>query len=247
VTIKKLEPGEKIPFTDHLSELRDRLIRTVVFIGVTFGLAYAVSDKLLMPFAGLIEQKLVFISPTEAFFVHLKIAFYAALGVSVPVIIYQAWSFVSPGLLPGEKTQSFRLVIFSTAFFIIGAVFCYYLVLPLGLKFLIGYGGDMLIPMLSIGAFIGFCVKLILVFGVVFQLPLIVVFLHSMGLVTIEQLKNFRGYLIVSSFVISAVITPPDVFTQILLALPLMILYETSLLFIRVFKRKKDEETVESG
>ena len=178
---------------------------------------------------------------------HLKIAFYTALGVSIPVILYQSWSFVSPGLLPGEKTQSLRLVISSTVFFVIGSAFCYFLVLPLGLKFLIGYGGDMLIPMLSIGAFIGFCVKLMLVFGVVFQLPLIVIFLHSLGLVTIKQLKDFRGYLVVSSFVISAIITPPDVFTQILLALPLIILYETSLLFIRVFKRKKDEKTDESS
>ena len=208
---------------------------------------YAVSDKLLLPFAGLIEQKLVFISPTEAFFVHLKIAIYAALGLSVPVILYQAWSFIAPGLLPGEKTKGLRLVVSSTIFFVVGAAFCYYMVLPMGLKFLIGYGGDLLLPMLSIGAFIGFCVKLMLVFGVVFQLPLIVIFLHGLGLVTIDQLKSYRGYIILSSFVVSAVITPPDVFTQILLALPLMILYESSLIFIRIFKRKKDAETVDTG
>jgi sec-independent protein translocase protein TatC len=217
---------------------------------VAFGLAYSVSDKLLLPFAGLINEKLVFISPTEAFFVNLKISFFTALSASVPVILYQAWAFVAPGLLSGEKKQGLRLIVSSTLFFIIGASFCFFIVLPLGLKFLIGYGGDLLTPMLSIGAFIGFCIKLMFVFGLVFQLPLIVIFLHSLDLVTIEQLKNFRGYLIVSSFVISAVITPPDIFTQVLLALPLMILYETSLIFIRVFRKKekkKDEETTDSG
>lgn len=206
------------------------------------------SERLLLPFANLIEEKLVFISPTEAFFVNLKISIYTALAVSVPVIVYQGWAFISPGLLPGEKTKSLRLVIASTLFFIAGASFCYFLVLPMGLKFLIGYGGDLIIPMLSIGAFISFCLKLLLVFGVIFQLPLIVIFLHSMGLVTLEALKGFRGYLVVSSFIISAVITPPDVFTQILLALPLMILYEASLIFIKIFKKKKiEEKTDDSG
>ena len=205
------------------------------------------SDKLLLPFANLIDEKLVFISPTEAFFVNLKIAIYTALAVSVPVIVYQAWAFISPGLLPGEKTKSLRLVISSTLFFIAGAAFCFFLVLPMGLKFLIGYGGDLLIPMLSIGAFIGFCLKLMLVFGVIFQLPLIVIFLHSMGLVTLDKLKGFRGYLVVSSFIISAVITPPDVFTQILLALPLMILYEASMIFIKIFKKKKIEEKTDDS
>ena len=245
--VKKLQEGQKVPFTEHLEELRDRIIICVSFIGVAFVAAYAVSDRILEPLAGLIDRKLVFISPTEAFFVYLKVAFYTALALSVPLVLYQAWAFVSPGLYNTEKKHSFRLVIASTAFFALGASFCWFLVLPLGLKFLIGYGGDLLLPMISVGLYIGFCLKLILVFGVVFQLPLVVVFLHSIGLVTLEQLKGFRGYLVVVSFIVSAVITPPDIFTQVILALPLLALYETSILFIKIFRKNKNEKEIIAG
>jgi len=130
----------------------------------------------------------------------------------------------------------------STLLFISGLAFCFYLVLPMGLKFLIGFGSDMITPMLSIGAYLGFCLKLLLVFGIVFQLPLVVIFLYSIGIVDIESLRSFRGYLVVSSFILAAVITPPDIFTQVVLALPLIILYELSLLAIKIFSRKKNEK-----
>lgn len=248
--IKKLEPGETAPFTAHLDELRKRLIVSVAVIGVAFGIAYTVSEQLIMPFSALLDTELIFLTPTEAFFAHIKIAFYAALAVSVPVIFFQAWSFIAPGLLVTERKYTFRFAIASAFFFTGGAAFCYFMVLPFGLKFLLGYGGETLTPMMSISAYIGFCVNLMFVFGVVFQLPLVVLLLHKMGIVTIEALVDFRRYLVVMSFILAAVITPPDVFTQIVLSLPLILLYELTILFIKVFirdKKKEDEKEKESS
>ncbi len=237
--IKKLGESEKVPFTAHLTELRKRLVFSLGVVAVLFGLAYAVSDKLLIPFSSLIDEKLVFLSPTEAFFVHLKIAFYTALGLAVPVLLYQLWAFIAPGLVKKEKKYSLRLIVASTIFFAAGASFCYFAVLPYGIKFLLGYGGETLRPMMAVGYFVGFSLNLMLVFGVVFQLPLVVIFIHTLGLVTLDQLRDFRRYLVVLSFVGSAVITPPDVFTQVVLSLPLIALYEMSLLTIRIYDRKK--------
>ncbi|GMT42568.1 MAG: Sec-independent protein translocase protein TatC [bacterium] len=240
--IKKLDPGEKVPFTEHLEELRRRIITSIVVVGSAFVLTYSVSDRLLSPLAALVDVKLVFIAPTEAFFVNLKVAFYTALAVSAPLLFYQTWAFVAPGLLEREKKYTVRLMAGSTLLFAVGVAFCFYMVLPLGLKFLIGYGGDMLLPMLSVGAYLGFCLKLMLVFGIVFQLPLVVAFLYFTGITDIEGLIKFRGYLVVGSFILAAVVTPPDVFTQVVLALPLIILYELSLITIRIFGGKKIAE-----
>lgn len=245
--IKKIDEGEKLPFTEHLGELRQRLIFSVGFIAVVFGLAYAGSDKLILPFAALLDGKMIFISPTEAFYVHIKVAFYTALAVSMPVILYHIWAFVAPGLLKNEKKFSLRFVIAGTFCFAFGAAFCYFAVLPFGIKFLLGYGGDTLTPMMAVGAFISFNLNLMFIFGVVFQLPLVVIFIHSMGLVTLDQLRGFRRYLVVLSFVAAAVITPPDVFTQVVLSLPILLLYEISILIIRTYDRKKDAEEDTAG
>lgn len=240
--MKQIEAGEKIPFTKHLEELRYRILVSLAVVSVAFVATYSVSDRLLEPLASLIDVKMVFIAPTEAFFVNIKLAFYIAIALCAPVLFYQMWAFVAPGLLAREKKYTFRLMLGSTLLFILGLAFCFYLVLPMGLKFLIGFGGDMLTPMLSVGAYLGFCLKLLIVFGIVFQLPLVIIFLYSIGIVDVETLKSFRGYLVVSSFILAAVITPPDIFTQVVLALPLIILYELSLLGIKIFSRKKSEK-----
>ncbi len=240
--VRKLDEGETVPFAAHLEELRQRLIHSIIVVGVLFFVAFAISDKLLEPLSGLMrEHKLVFISPTEAFFVHMKIAFYASLAVSVPYLLYQVWSFLSPGLLKEERKLAFPFILGSSIFFGIGVSFCYFLVLPFGLNFLLGYGGSIISPMISASAFLGFCMTLMFVFGIVFQLPLIVIFLNRIDLVSVEQLASFRPYLIVSAFVLSALITPPDIFTQVVLSLPLIILYELSIVVINIFGKKAKE------
>jgi len=245
--IKKLKEGEKVPFTEHLEELRSRLMLCLGMVFVLFFATWAVSDRLLAPFTSLLPGgKLVFISPTEAFFVHMKIAFYAAGILGLPFFLYHAWAFLAPGLLKKEKKYLSGFIFFSTLFFTAGALFCFNMILPYGLAFLLGFGGETLLPMLSISAVIGFCLNLMVVFGIVFQLPIVVIFLNMADLVTVEQLAGFRPYLVVTAFVISAVITPPDVFTQVVLAIPIVILYEASILILKTTakKGKKDVNAV---
>jgi sec-independent protein translocase protein TatC len=242
--IEKLEPGQKAPFTAHLGELRKRLILCIATLFLFFIAVWPFSAYLLGPFQALLgDRELVFITPTEAFFVHVKVAFYTAAALSLPVLLYQGWAFLSPGLFKKEKKFLFRFVFASTIFFPLGAGFCFFLVLPYGLNFLLAFGGESLMPMLSIASVIGFCLNLMFVFGIVFQLPVLVVFLNLMEIVTVEQFTRFRPYLIVSSFLVSAIITPPDVFTQVVLSLPLIILYELSLILLKVIgKNKKSVE-----
>jgi len=238
--VKRLEEGKKVAFTDHLIELRERLIRSLLLIGFLFLGMWAVSDSLVMPIASLMNHgKLIFIDPTEAFFVHVKVSFYASLSVAVPFLLHQAWEFVAPGLLKDERQTIFPFLIGSTIFFMVGVLFCYFAVLPLGLNFLLGYGGDIMEAMISASSLIGFCVTLMFVFGVVFQLPIIVVLLHKVGLVGSSQLVEFRPYLIVASFIISALITPPDVFTQVVLSIPLIALYEISIVVVKIIEKKE--------
>ena len=242
--IKKLKDGEQIPFSDHLGELRTRLIHCIGVVFVIFMATWAVSDRLMVPFTSLFPAgKLVFISPTEAFFVHMKIAFYAAGILSLPFFLYHAWAFLAPGLMKKEKKYLSAFVFFSTLFFTSGALFCFHLILPYGLSFLLGFGGETLLPMLSISAVITFCLNLMLVFGIVFQLPIVVIFLNMAGIVTIDQLASFRSYLAVAAFFISAVITPPDVFTQIVLALPIIFLYEASIIVLRITARSAKKKS----
>jgi len=244
--IEKLEAGEKAPFTAHLDELRKRLILCIAILFIFFMTAWPFSAYLLQPFQSLLgDRELVFITPTEAFFVHVKVSFYTAAALALPVLLYQGWAFLSPGLFKKEKKFLFRFVFASTIFFPLGAGFCFFLVLPYGLAFLLAFGGESLMPMLSISSVIGFCLNLMFVFGIVFQLPVLVVFLNLMEIVTVDQFRNFRPYLIVSSFVISAVITPPDVFTQVVLSLPLIILYELSIILLKVIG--KNGKSVEEG
>ena len=238
--VRKLEPGEKVPFTEHLTELRHRLLICAGVVCVFFLGSWGFSDSLLAPFAGLLgDRELVFINPTEAFFAHVKVAFYASLAFSMPVLLYQFWAYVAPGLMEAERKGAFLFLIFSTIFFLVGASFCFLLILPFGLKFLIGFGGELLSPMLSVSSVIGFSVTLMFVFGLVFQLPIIVVFLNVIGVVGPEHLTAFRPYLVVSAFIVSAIITPPDVFTQVVLSLPMILLYEVGILVVKITGRKK--------
>lgn len=244
--IKRLKNGEKAPLTAHIGELRQRMMYSVAVIGVLFAGMFAVSDMLLIPFADLMQgEKMVFISPTEAFFAHLKISFYAALGLSVPFLLHQTWTFVSPGLMKKEKLYALGFGVSSAIFFAGGASFCFFVVLPFGLSFLIGYGGELLTPMLTVSNVLGFSLTLMFIFGIVFQLPIVLIFLNMVGILYPGQLTQFRPYLIVISFVLSAIITPPDIFTQVVLSLPIILLYEMSIILIRFFGKKDAEESEE--
>jgi len=181
--LRKVGKDDKLPFTVHLEELRWRIIYCAVTIGVTFIALYTMSDTLFDIIRKPIDTDLVFLAPAEAFFVYLKISIYFALIISMPMILYQTWMFTAPGLLGAERTYTGPFVIFGTIFFAIGATFCYFVVLPLGLKFLIGYGGEGLTPMISVGNYISFIFKLMIAFGLVFEMPIVIIFLTKLGFV----------------------------------------------------------------
>jgi sec-independent protein translocase protein TatC len=231
----------RLSFVEHLEELRRRLVicLAAVFLFSLASYFYAGNIlSLLMKPVG----KLVFIRPQEAFLSYLKIAIFSGVFLSLPVIFYQIWKFVFVGLLPKEKKYIFTYGPLSFFLFLVGAGFSYQVVLPLSLRFLIDrFSSNTLTSMLSISNYISFVGNFLLAFGVVFELPLIVLFLTKIGLVTPQTLRRKRREVIVGIFILAALMTPPDVFTQFLLAVPLLFLYEVSLwTAVLVHKKKKE-------
>lgn len=245
--------GEKeMPFLDHLEELRWRLIKAIAAVIISAIGVYFFSDiilsLLIKPYNDALKyldkpdaQKLIFLTPTGGFMIRIKLSVFMGIMISLPVIIYQIWQFVVPGLLDKERKYVPTVVIFSTVCFLTGAAFCYFLVLRFGLRFLLGFETTDLVATISINEYLSFVTMLIFVFGLVFELPILAFFLTKIGLVTPAFLRHYRRHSIVSMVVIAAIITPPDVFTQLLLAIPLMILYELSILISR-FAMKKERE-----
>jgi sec-independent protein translocase protein TatC len=173
--------------------------------------------------------RLVFIAPTEAFFVNLKVAFYAGLFLSVPLLLFQVWKFVAPGLYEHERRYSFPFLIISTILFLLGAIFAYVVILPIALHFLISQGGELWQPNITLSNYLSFCMRLILAAGLVFEFPVLMYFLAKVGVVTPAFLVKNRKYAVLAAFVIAAILTPPDVFSQVLLAVPLLLLFEVSI------------------
>lgn len=242
MTEQRESPGTEMPFTAHLAELRGRLIRSIIAVAAGFAVCYGFSDRLLVFLWRPMGRELVFIAPTEAFFSHLKVAFLGGLVLAWPYICYQAWSFVSPGLYEKERRYTLPFVVGATIMFLLGAGFVYFLILPYGMAFLLGYGGTFLVPMISVGAYVSFALRLFIAFGGMFELPLVVVLLSKLGLVTPQMLARNRKYVIVVSFLVAAVLTPPDIFTQVLMAVPLLALFEVSIVLSRMTAPKRSVE-----
>ena len=246
IKIRKVAPEEKLPFTEHLEELRWRLIIIIATIAVWFGICYTYSEDIMRFVQKPLNQKLIFISPTEAFFVNLKIAFFVAIFLSLPVIIYQFWAFVAPGLLEKEKKYTLPFIISATVCFIIGSAFSYFIVLPVGTKFLLSFAGSELKPMISVNNYISFVGRFMIGSGVIFEFPVVIFFLSKIGIATPEFLSQKRGYAILGIFILSAVITPPDIFTMFIMAIPLLVLYEISIIIARLFGKQVDMSAVGS-
>jgi sec-independent protein translocase protein TatC len=230
---------KQMSFLDHVEELRGRLIKCIISIFLFSIVAYFFSERLI-DFLTKPIPEVYFMSPTEAFSIRIKISLIAGLIASLPVVFYHLWQFVVPGLLEREVKLVVPVVLFSTFFFLAGSVFCFLFILPLSIKVLLGFGTTKLKPMIKIGDYISFISYLTLAFGAVFELPLIFYFLGKLGIVSSRTLSKGRKYAIVGILILSAVITPtPDAFTQMMLAGPLYLLYEVSIVVVKIVERKK--------
>lgn len=247
-----------MPLTEHLSDLRKRIVFPVITVLIVFLFTFSFSEKifeiisfplkyelrlsLAAPYLQINDKtatSLVFLAPAEAFWMHMKIAFVSSLIISLPMFFYHFWKFISPGLLSREKKYFLPFMFSATALFIIGSLFCFLIILPFAMTFLLGYKTADITPMISVGSYIDFCLKFILAFGVVFELPLVIIFLTKFGLVTPKTLARHRKYALLFSFVAAAVLTPtPDAFNQTLMAVPIILLYEFGIILSRLIHRK---------
>ena len=238
------EPQET--FLSHLIELRTRLVRSLLVVGAIFIPAFIFSaelyDLLAMPLVGALPQgsKMIATGVITPFLIPMKIAAMAAFLVALPYLLYEVWAFVAPGLYAHEKRLVLPLVVSSTFLFFAGMAFCYFIVFRKVFEFISGFAPKSVSVAPDIEAYFNFVLGMFLAFGLAFEVPVVVVVLVLTGLVTVEQLREFRGYVIVAIFVVAAIVTPPDVVSQISLAVPMCLLYEVGIFFARFVVKRAD-------
>lgn len=240
---------EEMTFTAHLNELRVRLVRCIVAAFVGFLACYAFASQLLAqlmkPLVTLLEPSggaLIYTGLAEAFFTEVKTAALAGIFVASPYIFYQIWMFIAPGLYAGERKYIIPIALCSALCFITGALFGYFIVFPFGFQFFLGYATDFIRPMPSVKEYFSFATGMLFAFGLIFELPLFMVFLSSLGVVTHQSLRKYRKYAILGNFLVGAILTPPDVISQCLMAGPLCLLYEVGIVASYIFGKKAKKE-----
>jgi len=229
--------GTEQPFVSHLVELRDRLIRALLAVGIAFGVLAiwpgpaGLYDLLAAPLVAHLPKGATLIATNviSPFIVPLKITLMAAFLIALPVVLYQAWAFIAPGLYSHEKRLVLPLVISSTVLFLLGVAFCYFFVFGQVFKFIQGFAPKSITAAPDIEAYLSFVLTMFIAFGAAFEVPIVVVVLARIGMVSIEKLKAFRSYFIVLAFIIAAVLTPPDIVSQLALAIPMCLLYEVGI------------------
>jgi len=248
----------------HLVELRKRLGLSVLSVFIAFIIAFVFHEIILEWITAPLNEALDQVAHLSkkaadgmvtthqvggAFFVALKVSFFAALLGALPFILYQLWLFISPGLYANEKKMVLPFVVGGTTMFLVGVLFAYYIVTPFGFQFLITFGSFLYTPLINIEDYVGFFTKIMMGFGIAFELPVFAYFLALLGLVTDQTLKDFFKYAVLIIFVVASLLTPPDVLTQLLMAAPLILLYGVSILIVRMVNphvKEEDEEESES-
>ncbi len=240
-----MQQDNKMPFTSHLVELRKRLMRSIAAIAIGFAVSYRYSDELFKLLARPLppDTTFAFTRLIEPFFTYMKISLVAGIFLASPVIIYEIWAFITPGLHESEKKWTIPVVISSIILFLGGALFGYFIVLPVGYPFFLSFSSDTIHPMLSMDEYFSFTTKFLLAFGIVFEIPIFIFFLSRFGIVDAKMLSAYRKYAIVVIFITAAILTPtPDAFSQILMAAPMLVLYEVGIIVARIFGKKRITE-----
>ena len=246
-----MQSEKKLPFLGHLEELRKRLIRCAIAVGIGFAVSYFFSERLFLllisPLNAVMPEgdQLIFTNLPEMFITYIKVALIAGIMVSAPLIFYELWMFIAPGLYRREKKFVIPFVLCSSILFVGGALFGFFVVFPFGFKFFIGFSNEYVKALPSVKQYFSFSIKLLLAFGLVFELPVVIFFLTKIGLVTSEVLKRKRKYSILLMFIMAAILTPPDVITQFMMAGPLIVLYEIGILVAKFAEQKKSEKNKE--
>jgi|GEM_PF-146092 len=241
---KRKDDEKKMPFLEHLEELRWTLMRSIGAIVLAAIVCFFFSEHIVtfLRDAGPKDLKLIFLSPTEGFMTYIKVSMFGGLLIALPYVAYEVWKFIVPGLLEKERKLVPPIVFFTVFCFFLGALFAYEVIIGLGMKFLLGFQTEFLEANITISKYLGFVVTIVLVFGIVFELPVLSYFLTSIGILEPGFLKRKRAYGIVTIFIIAAMVTPPDIFTQLMLAGPLIILYEISIVISGMVKKKQLEK-----
>ncbi|MGH8003129.1 MAG: twin-arginine translocase subunit TatC [Limisphaerales bacterium] len=229
---------KEMTFVEHLEELRSRLIVCLAAV-LVFSVAVWFFSREILNLITRDVPKVYFTSVTEAFGVRIKISMWGGFIAGVPIILYQAWQFVVPGLLERESKAAFGVIFFGTFFFAVGGAFCFTAVLPVAVKFLLSFQTEKLAPIITVGDYVGFVAFMIFAFGAVFELPVVAFFLGKLGIVDAPMLASGRRWAVIIILIVAAAVTPtPDFFSQVALAVPLYILYEISIWVVRITGRK---------
>lgn len=243
----------KAPLLEHLIELRNRLLWSVAALAIAFFICFAfakpIFSLLVRPLAAAGQDTVIFTQVFEAFFVQIRVGFFGALMLSFPFVALQLWRFVAPGLYAQEKRALLPFLVATPFLFALGAAMAYFIAIPVALRFLLGFEGTLgssgvtqqALP--SVGEYLSFVMQFMFAFGLAFLLPVLLLLLNRAGIVQKAQLQAFRRYFIVAAFVLAAIFTPPDVVSQLLLAIPLILLYEISLIAIRFSERREKADT----
>ena len=231
----------KMSFFDHLTELRTRIVWSLIPSAIGLGISLYFTTSVMKFLTRDLKTELVFTTPTEAFWTYMKVAMIMGLFIAMPVILWNVWAFVAPGLHKHERKYAAPFVIIGSLLFVAGGVFAIFVVVPFAIQFLVSFGQDQgLKAMITVSSYVDFILKFTLAFGVVFEMPVVITLLSMLGIVTPQFLSKNRKYAILINFIIAAVLTPtPDVVNQTLMAGPLCILYEVGIICSRVVRRKK--------
>ena len=248
---EKIKQGN---FIEHLTELRSRLVKSFIYLFIFFGICYFFAENiygfLVDPYAqavkdDLTNRRLIFTALHETFITYLKVAFFTSMFVTSPIILTQVWKFIAPGLYKNEKRALLPYLIATPTLFLLGGMLVYYLVMPLAIKFFLSFettaqlGGLPIQLEAKVNEYLSLIMRLIFAFGISFQLPVLLSLLARVGFVDSEYLKKRRKYVVVIIFAVAAILTPPDPITQIGLGIPLLILYELSILSVKLIEKKK--------